>query len=124
MQKPRLDKLQTRSTMTYMQETVDFLKKRPRATYSLQDAEALNLIPWAKSAKTIRKLIDADFEGENLLGVIVTGSVTQRRYLLTASGIIRYLKAYGPAMMAMARKPNRHGSKKGNKRRKSRSEVR
>lgn len=109
--------MQAQDTMKDMKNIVELLRKKPRATYTLTDVERLGLIPWARNGRTIRKAIDADFEGGNLLGAIVTGAASQRRYLLPARGLIKYLQTYGPALMATVRKPkHNHGNIKRKRR--------
>lgn len=81
------------------------LKKSPTRVYALQEVLELKLFPWALDPRTVRKLIANDRKGLNILQVKITGVGMQRRYALPTAGIINYLKAYGPVMMAMVRKP-------------------
>ena len=88
-----------------MKKTVEFLKKDPSRTYTLADFEKLKLLPWARNQRTVRKLLDADKKGPNILRAKITGTESQRRYLVRGEMIIDYLLTYGPALMGTARKP-------------------
>lgn len=100
--------MQTHDTMKDMKNKVGALLKQRHGWLTLTDIVSLQLIPWARDARTIRRLIDADAAGQNILGAKVDGSATQRRYLVRGIAITRYVKTYGPAMMGMVRK-TKHG---------------
>lgn len=102
--------MQPNPKMISMESKVDFLRINPVKEYTLTDIEVLNLIPWAKNGRTIRKAIAADRRGANLLGAKIKGAESQRRYIVPARGIIKYLKAYGPALMGTVRKPKHNGN--------------
>lgn len=116
-----LHTVQAQGTIRDMKEIVESLRKDQEATYSLMEAQRLGLIPWARNVRTLRKIIDADIESGNLFGAIVTGTASQRRYLLTARGIIKYLQTYGPALMGTVRKPKQkiYGKRRSNRKTKS-----
>ena len=103
--------MQTRGKIGRMKNQVEALLKRRHGWLTLADIASLKLIPWARDARTIRKLIDADAAGKNVLGAKVDGSSTQRRYLVRGAAITRYVEMYGPAMMGMVRK-SKHGKSK------------
>lgn len=104
--------MHTSANVNDMKDIVETLKKHPRKTYSLVDVVSLKLMPWARDGRTVRRLIDEDFAGANLLQATVTGAATQRRYLLTGRGIIKYLQTYGPALMGTVRKNRKTYGKK------------
>lgn len=96
-----------------MEDKVEFLKSNPTKAYTLTDIEVLGLIPWAHNGRTIRKAIETDLGGANLLQATVTGLGSQRRYTVTKKGLLKYLQIYGPALMATVRKPKQtYGGKK------------
>ncbi len=99
--------------MVTMKNTVEFLKTQRVKEFTLTEIEALALIPWAKNGRTIRKCIEADIAGENLLEARAWGVDSQRRYSVSRKGLLKYLQTYGPALMATIRKPKQsHGRKK------------
>lgn len=87
---------------TYMNKKVDFIKKNKIKAYTLTEIRDLKLIPWARNGRTIRKVIAAD--SMNLLKAKVIGVGSQRRYIVPANGLIKYLQTYGPVMIGMVRK--------------------
>lgn len=103
--------MQAKGKNNVLERLSKLLRKDPLRWYSLTEIEDLGLIPWAKSDRTIRKVIDNDLRGEKLLGSRVVGTGKQRRYTIQAAGIIKYLEAYGPALMATVRKPKSDGKK-------------
>jgi len=88
-----------------MREQVDYLKGMPETEFSVQGIRAIGAIPWAKSYRTLTKIIKQDFFGENILKARIEGEGRQQRYFVKASNIINYLEKYGPALMATVRKP-------------------
>lgn len=91
-----------------MKKTVDFLKKDPSRQYTLADFEKLKLLPWARDQRTVKKLLDADKKGSNVLKAKITGTASQRRYLVEGTNLINYLLTYGPILIGTVRKP-KHG---------------
>lgn len=94
--------------MRTMRNPVEFLQKNPTEWYTLTSLEKLGLIPWARNARTIRKIIDADKRTGNILEARVTGSATKRRYLVRRDTLLEYLLTYGPILMGTVRKPKKH----------------
>ncbi len=74
---------------------------------SLSDIATNKLIPWARNARTLLKIIRADRRGENLLESVVTGKGRQRRYQITERALKRYIATYGPAFAGRVRKTKR-----------------
>ena len=79
----------------------------PKKEYGLSDFRMLRLLPWTSDTHTIRKFVEADMMGENVLKAKVTGGGTQTRYAIEAGNIIIYLKRFGAALIATARKPRK-----------------
>lgn len=104
--------MQTHDNIKKMKNKVEALLKERHGWLTLADLVELQLIPWARDARTIVRLIDADIAGAKILKAQVTGDGRQRRYLIRGSAITKYIKIYGPAMMATARKPKHVKSKK------------
>jgi hypothetical protein len=101
--------MQTRGdTIVGMKDKVEALLKQRHGWLTLADIVKLQLIPWARDARTVRKLIDADAMGKNVLKAKVDGKSTQRRYLVRSTALTRYIEIYGPAMMGTVRK-TKHG---------------
>lgn len=95
-----------------MKKQVVQLQKDPEKVYGLMDFKALKLLPWARDERTVRKILEADKKGQNLLHAKITGTGTKRRYLVAGKYIINYLQIYGPILMGTVRKPkNIYGGK-------------
>lgn len=88
------------------------LRQNRHDRYTLTDVTQMEMIPWVSSYRTVRSLIHSDMRNDNLLDVEITGRDSQRRYTVTAKGLIKYLLEYGPAMMVMARNHKKNGSRK------------
>lgn len=105
--------LQTVQAIGYnvdMKKRVDILRKTPKKIYTLKEMEAYKIIPWANNGRTIRKIIDQDKRGKNLLASRVTGIGSQKRYTVPTSGLIRYLQTYGPFLIGTVRNSQKkHG---------------
>lgn len=101
--------------LTPMRKTVEFLKKHPNKTFTLSEIASMQLMPWARDSRTIRKLIERDFEGANLLNATVKGVGGQRRYTMQAKDIRKYLQTYGPALMGTTRQLKNYDRKIGKK---------
>lgn len=91
--------------MKKLERAIEALKRSPKREYTIEEVKESELIPWARDARTIRKIVILDSKGEKLLDAKITGKGTQRRYLVKAANITRYLKKYGPVLMHTARKP-------------------
>ena len=76
----------------------------PKRTYTATDIAREGLIPWARDAKTIAKIL-----ASGVIETEVTGESTQKRYSVKGSKLKKYLKQYGPALMHTARKPKSYG---------------
>lgn len=103
--------MQTHGKVTGMKDQVEALLKRQHRWLTLADIARLKLIPWARDARTIIKMIDADAAGKNILGATVDGKRSQRRYLIRGTAVTRYVEMYGPIMMGQVRK-TKHGKHK------------
>ena len=103
-----------------MRSQVEALKKDPRRKLSVTDIKREGYMPWATHHRTIVGVIRADMTGPNLLKATEEGEGKQRRYTVEARNLIKYLTAYGPALMSMVRKPQKAHAKLGAKRRKGR----
>lgn len=97
--------MQAHPTMKAMRSIVETLKRDPKRKYTLAEIQAMRMMPWAKNGRTIRKILDADRSGPNLLKSKITGTASQRRYLVEGRHLISYLQEYGPGLMALVRKP-------------------
>lgn len=84
-----------------MKKQVDFIKKNKVKEYTIEDIRTLRLIPWAHNFRTIKKIIVGS---KNSLKARMVGTEKQPRYLIPATGIIKYLQTYGPALMGTIRK--------------------
>lgn len=92
-----------------MKEQVENLRRNK--VYTL--TEITRYMPWAKNGRTVRKILEADRKGPNLLNVQITGTASQRRYLVEGKYLISYLKINGPSLMALVRKPKQiYGKRK------------
>lgn len=90
-----------------MEAIVEALKKEPKRWYTLSELQDEKMMPWAKNGRTIRKILDADRHGPNLLKSQITGTASQRRYLVQGQYLIKYLTIYGPGLMALVRNSKR-----------------
>lgn len=106
--------MQTSRIVKDMEAPVEALQKS--RVYTL--AEITRFMPWAKDGRTMRKILDADMHGPNVLRCEITGTGKGRRYLVQGRHLISYLKIYGPALMSTVRKPKQHARKQGEKREK------
>lgn len=91
--------------MKKLERAVEALKRSPKREYTIEEIREAQLIPWARDARTIRKIVILDSKGEKLIDAKITGKDTQRRYLAKGANIIKYLRKYGPVLMHTARKP-------------------
>ncbi len=108
--------------MNHMKKQVEILQKSPSRVYGLMDFKTLSLLPWAKDERTVRKILEQDKKGSNILHAKITGTGSNRRYLVEGRYIIKYLQIYGPALMGTVRKPKKiYGKRrKGGRREESR----
>lgn len=80
--------------------------------YSLTEIAERKLFPWVRNERSVRKHLEADLAGPNLLKAQITGADSQKRYLVSGKNIIKYLQIHGLALMATARKPKQKDVKK------------
>lgn len=99
--------MQSKDTLNHMETIVAGLKKDPKRWYKLSELQEKKVMPWAKNGRTIRKILDADRKGPNLLKSQITGIASQRRYLVQGQHLIKYLLIYGPGLMALVRNSKR-----------------
>lgn len=105
-----LHRLQTLDIMDHKGK-VDFLELNRTKEFGLRDLSRFKIFPWARNYRTIRRIVDTDLAGENILHARVEGEGQGRRYYIRGSEIIKYINKYGPALMARARKPKQYGKK-------------
>lgn len=91
--------------MKKLERVVETLKRSPKREYTIEEIAGMQLIPWARDPRTIRRIILIDSKGAKDLAAEITGKATQRRYLVKGSNIIKYLRKYGPVLMHTTRKP-------------------
>lgn len=89
-----------------MIDQVESIKNNPKKYYTVTDLVRTRIIPWAKHNRTINKIIEADLEGYSVLKAEVSGTDEYRQYRIAKKNLIKYLKIYGPALMATVRKQN------------------
>ena len=87
-----------------MKHKVDFFKEHPNMVFTSSDILTLVAFPWARSSRTLTRLIKQDLEKENVLQAEVTGSGSRTRYLIKGKNITKYLIRYGDALAMMARR--------------------
>lgn len=93
-----------------MKKNVDILRKEPKRTYTLAEISEHQFFPWARNGRTLRKMLEADRKGPNILQSKITGTDNRRRYLVEARNITKYLSIYGSILTVTARKTKRHGT--------------
>lgn len=101
MHSKHLHTVQAGRNIDPMKATVEVLRRNK--VYTLKDVA--EVMPWAKNGRTVRKILEADKKGPNLLHCKITGTASQRRYLVEGRHLINYIKNYGPALMSTVRKP-------------------
>lgn len=69
------------------------VKIEPQEWYTLQEVVEKNMMPWAGSYYSIRKLVVHEMKRSHLLRPIVTGKGTNVRYKLKGENIIKFIKA-------------------------------
>lgn len=84
----------------------------PKQTYSLEQIARLKFIPWAHNQRTIKALIESDV----ISYAVVWNSGNGIRYSVHGKDLIKYLKKYGPYLMATVRKPRTYGKRTNVKR--------
>jgi len=93
--------------MKILEGAVEALKRSPKRELSVEDIREMQAMPWARDARTIRKMIELDAKGANVLGAKIAGYSTQKRYAVQRSRLIKYLRMYGPVLMHHARRPRK-----------------
>jgi hypothetical protein len=94
----------------------DMIDIEPTRTYSLQDIKILELFPWAKDNRTIRKILEEKkYFGASTLKPKIVGSSNRRRYSVKGSNIINYIKIYGPWLITTVRKTKQYDNRKNRK---------
>lgn len=93
--------IQPSSTIDLMKSKVEALRRN--RVYTLK--EITQVMPWAKNGRTVRKILEADVHGPNMLHCEITGTGSQRRYFVEGKYLISYIKNYGPALLGTIRKP-------------------
>lgn len=98
-------------------KVIEVVIRRRHGWFTLGDIESLKLIPWARNGRTIRRLIEADAIGRNVLQAKISGEGSRRSYLVRPKRMAKYLLTYGPAMMATVRntKEKTYANKDGRK---------
>lgn len=67
----------------------------PKTEYDLSGILALEVLP-VKDIRTLRKLVQRDLWGENLLKAEIQGEGRGMRYRIRGANIIKFLDKYGP----------------------------
>lgn len=80
----------------------------PKRKYSLVDIVTEGLMPWARNSRTVRKIIEQDRKGHNLLKTTIKGRSGQRRYEVLGDDLIAYLTIAGPYLIGAVRKNQKH----------------
>ena len=88
---------------------------KPDKAYSLREIRDEKLIPWALHIQTLRRIINDDLSGENLLQADRKGAGRQTRYIIWGDRIIRYINKYALDITKTARP--KHNGKQNRKRR-------
>lgn len=62
--------------------------------YSLLEIRDHGLFPWCKTVSSIRRYIDEDKEGADILKTLIVGSGRSKRYQIRGANIIKYLAQF------------------------------
>lgn len=65
----------------------------PNAWYSLNDVYTKHMFHWVRDISAIRKFVQADIAGKNILKTLVTGVAQGRKYRIKGENIINFIKA-------------------------------
>jgi hypothetical protein len=107
-----------------MDEIIATLKKHPNTWYNLADLQRMRAMPWATNGRTLRKILDADKKGPDMLQSVVTGDGAGRRYTVQGRALIKYLQTYGPGLMALVNNSKRvYGNKQQSERKHTHTKV-
>jgi len=90
--------------MKDMRAKILVLKKQPKRKLSTADIKREGYMPWATHHRTILGILKADKIGPNILNVAIENEEKQTRYTVTSANLIKYLTAYGPALISMIRR--------------------
>ena len=94
-----------------MEKEVDAIMNSKKTSFTVSDIVKMGIIPWARDNRTINNIIEADSSGYSVLKATVTSDKPYRRYLIARKNLIKYLKLYGPVLMATVRKQKSNGKK-------------
>lgn len=97
-----------------MKEIVENLRRHPAKIYTLQDIEREKLIPGARNFRTIKKLVEADLAGPNILRAVPRDGGNKTHYAVRGRNIIKFLNTYGHVLVTGAQ-AKRYGRKASGK---------
>ena len=86
----------------------------PKREYNATEIRKLGLIPWARTDRTIAKVLES-----GAIEARITGEITQKRYLVEGAEIIKYVKTYGPVLLPTVRQHKKYGRKRKDERNRS-----
>lgn len=69
-------------------------KINPESWYNLNDIFRFKMFPWAKSFSSVRKFVDQDRLGTNLLKVNIIGDGKGKKYHFKGENIIKFIKSF------------------------------
>lgn len=75
-------------------------------SYNLMEVVGLGL-PFARNYRTVRKLVDADRRGANVLQARITDAGGHQRTAVKGARLLKYLQAYGPVLYSRVRKQSK-----------------
>lgn len=64
----------------------------PDAWYSLQDIVREKMFGWAKSFSTVRRVVELDMQGKNILKAMIQGEGRAKKYQFKGENIINFIK--------------------------------
>ena len=76
-----------------MSNMIKAVKIDPRGWYTLQDLVQEQVFPWASSFFSVRKVVQTDLAGKNLLKATITGTGRGTKYLFYGANIIKFINA-------------------------------
>lgn len=66
----------------------------PRARYTMRDIVDEQMFWWATSYPSVRKRVERDLAGRNILKTVVVGEGRLKRYHFRGTNIKRFIKAF------------------------------
>lgn len=85
----------------------------PEKEYNLSHITVEGLFPWVKNIRTVRKIVQRDTKGENMLKTSMTGEGRALDYRIKGKNIIKFLEKYGEgAILAVENTQTNENNKK------------